>query len=408
MGPRNRDKKNHRLVGTNIKKVTTPGQTYYYYIMPDGSMEALEHGNEEASIEAAVALNRILRPSGNVVDRILSAPARPTALNPPVVEVLHRFRTEWLPKQNYSPSSLKQREIKIAQYRKAWPHELIDSIDTFSVAQFLGEFGAESARQHRVLLEQFFRFAASRGYSTQRPMIDIERCRQEKRKRVRHTWDGHRAIHEAAPPWLQRAIDIAVLSLQRRADLVAIRTTDQVDLKRKTIRINQQKSQNYDKPVFIDIVMGEELYKAVLSCVWSGVKCPYLVHHRPRRLTKQMRDSRPHAFSVPADYLSRAYSEVRDQVGVYNHLPKLERPGFHSLRALGIWLYTKAGYSDEYVMALAGHANERMKNHYQEGHEKVEPVKVNAELSFSALDLSAISWETDLSTELKTLADAAD
>lgn len=407
MAPRNRDKKNAHLAGTNIKKIVRGGKAYYYYVMPDGSLAALEHGDEKTSIEAAHILNQRLRPSGDVAERILSAPPRPSSKNPPVVEVLAIFQDEELPKKNYSEGSLKQRIMRINQYRKEWPHTRIGDLDTFTVAQFLRKLGNESARQHRVLLDQIFRFAASEGYRTARPMIDIEKKRQTRRKRARHTWEGHQAIYDACPDWLQRAIKIALYSLQRRSDLCSI-MVDSVDLKARTIDVLQQKSRNYDNPVHIQINMGDDLFKAVHDCIWSGINCPYLIRHRPERITRTAMEAKPHPFCVTPDYLTRAYSAVRDEVGVYNHLPKAQRPGIHSLRALGIWLYTKAGYSDEYIMALAGHATERMKERYYEGHEQSAPVTVNADLSMDGLDLSAVNWKTDLSPSLLKLAEGGE
>lgn len=405
MAPKNRDKKNARLEGTNIKANKKGDKVYYYYQMPDGSLAPLEHGNESASIEAAHALNRVLRPSGSIVDRVLS---RPATRNPLVVDVLDQFEREWLPAQNYSEQTLKIRVQKINAYRREWPHKKLADLDTFTIAQYLRQFSPESARHHRNVLEPFFRFAASEGYETRRPMADIERRKVTGRKRSRHTWDGYEAIYKAAPQWLKNACDAALYSLQRRADLVAISVDDHIDLKSKTIRILQQKSRTYDKPVHIDIGMGTELYKAVMASVWSGIACPYLIHCRPRRSTQQTRDAKLHPFAVTPDYLSKAYSKIRDKVGCYNHLPKIERPGFHSIRALGIWLYTKAGYPDEYIMALAGHATSKMKDHYTEGHEKIAPVRVNADLSLSKVDLRNIDWETDLSKPLLKLADSSE
>jgi|SRR5690625_521575 len=239
-------------------------------------------------------------------------------------------------------------------------------------------------------------------------MADIERRKPERRKRARHTWDGYLAIYEASPQWLKNAQDAALYSLQRRGDLVSINIESQVDIKAKTLRVLQQKSRNYDAPVYLDIAMGDELYKAVMASVWSGINCPYLVHRRPLRSTKSEREAKPHPFAVLPDYLSKAYSKVRDEVGCYNHLPKIQRPGFHSIRALGIWLYHRAGYPDDYVMALAGHATQQMKARYIEGHEKPEPVKVSAGLSLSGIDLKDINWETDLSKPLKVLADSSE
>jgi len=151
--------------------------------------------------------------------------------------------------------------------------------------------------------------------------------------------------------------------------------------------------------------MGEELFGVVTAAIKSDVPCPYLIHYRPERIKDDARAAKPHPFAVTPEYLSKAYSKVRDAVGVYNHLPALERPGIHSLRALGIWMYTKAGYSDEYIMALAGHATETMKAHYTEGHERAAPVKVNAGLSLAAVDLSAVDWETGVSQKLKAISD---
>jgi len=82
---------------------------------------------------------------------------------------------------------------------------------------------------------------------------------------------------------------------------------------------------------------------------------------------------------------------------------KIERPGIHSLRSLGVWLYTQAGYDDSYIMALSGHATKRMKDHYYDGHEKPAPVNVQADLSLDNVDLTDIDWETDLSEPLKEI-----
>lgn len=406
MAPKKRDPKNSDLTGTNIKVSVKGGKEYFYYIMPDGSHEPLLHGDKRGSIEAAIALNQALRPSGCVVDRIIARPPAPTSKNPLLVEVLQQFENEWLPKQGYSPKVIGLRKQKLALYARTWPHELIGDIGTFEVAQFLRNYSAEAARQHRNVLDPLFRFAASEGYQTQRPMQDIERRKVEKRKRARHTWEGHLAIYNAAEPWLQRAILIALYSLQRRGDLVVINIKEQINFQERTIQIFQQKSRNYDKPVFIDITMGDELYAAVMSAVKSDIPCPYLIHHRPKTIRRNIIDPKPHPFAVTADHLTKSYSAVRDAIGVYDDLPVIQRPGFHSLRALGIWMYGKAGYPDEYIMALAGHASEKMKAHYIDGHEKQKPVKVSAGLSLKGMDFSGVNWETDLSAALRKLSDS--
>jgi len=406
MPPKKRNNENSDLTGTNIKASVKGQKTYYYYVMPDGTHEPLLHGDRQGSLEAAIALNQALRPSGSVVERIINTPRKIDSKNPLLIEVLDRFEAEWLAEQSYSARVLQDRKQRINRYRAEWPHKTIGEMDTFVIAQFLRQFSAEAALKHRQVLEPLFRFAASNGLETTNPILNLEKRKIPSRKRARHTWAGHQAIYDAAPDWLKRAISIALYSLQRRSDLVAINIKEQINMSDRSMRILQQKSRNYDKPVFIDISMGEELYRAVQSAIKSDVPCPYLIHYRPIKIKDDARDAKPHPFAVTPSYLSKAYSKIRDSVGVYNHLPAIERPGFHSLRALGIWLYTKAGYPDDYIMALAGHATEKMKAHYAEGHEKPKPVKVSAGLALNAVDFSEVTWETDLSKPLLSIIDS--
>jgi len=52
-------------------------------------------------------------------------------------------------------------------------------------------------------------------------------------------------------------------------------------------------------------------------------------------------------------------------------------------------------------------ATEALTMHYQEGHEKPRPLRVEAGLSLANVDFSAIAWETELPNELKDLVDGS-
>jgi integrase len=159
-------------------------------------------------------------------------------------------------------------------------------------------------------------------------------------------------------------------------------------MQERTITILQQKTRNYANPIYIKIKMGDELYTAVKECLSSGIPCPYLIHYRPIRMTTKVRQSKSHPFAVTLDHLTKSFSDVRDTCGAYNHLPPKLRPTLHDLRALGSYLYKKAGYPIEYIQALDGHADVATTERYIDGHEAKKPVIVHADLSFKDLKSS--------------------
>ena len=82
------------------------------------------------------------------------------------------------------------------------------------------------------------------------------------------------------------------------------------------------------------------------------------------------------------DYLTKAFSQERDDSKAYDHIPVNERPTFHEIRALGAWLYEQQGFAQDYIQGLMGHADVKMTEHYQAGHgpEAVIYRKVKADL----------------------------
>lgn len=197
--------------------------------------------------------------------------------------------------------------------------------------------------------------------------------------RQRHTLEGLRKIREVAPDWMQRAIGLALYSLQRREDLVLLQRS-QIDLAGNTLTILQGKTRNYTNPVYLEIVMAGELRKTVAACISSPIHCPYLVHAQPKLMTRQVRESKLHPFAVTANYLAKEFARIRDESGVYAHLEPRQRPTFHEIRALGIHLYEQAGFTPEYIMALSGHATKAMFERYRKDHEQKAPRRVEAGL----------------------------
>lgn len=408
--PRFRDRDNRDLIGTNIKAYDKGRTTYYYYVKPDGSQIALAHNDRATSIEAAIELNRMYRKSGSVVDKILArarVQTKEVDSNPlwPSVVDMYRDHPKGLAARKYREGqSLKNVQGFLSNLREAWPHLRIAEIRTVHVAEFLDSLGSVNSHgKYRAQLNHIFAFASTRGFDHRRPMDDISYEKPEVVHRKKHNWDGYRAVYAECEPWLQDACDLALYTLQRRSDLAAIRVEEQLNLKAGTIILRQQKvNSNY-----LEIKMGSELADVVNRVIYkSGIICPYLLRRRPKRIKKA--ENRSHPFQVLPKMISVEYTKARDRSGAYAHLPANERPTFHSIRGLGIWLYAKAGYPVDYICSLSGHASEDMYHLYHDGHEQKRPIAVNAGLSLSAVPLGDINWETDIPNALKSIADEGD
>ena len=155
---------------------------------------------------------------------------------------------------------------------------------------------------------------------------------------------------------MKLAIDLALHSIQRRGDLVALQRTA-VNVKENTMTVLQHKSLNYDKPIFIEVDMHPELAETVIKCIESSfrLRCPYLIATRPERITEHNRIAKLHPFAVTEDHLTKQFQKYRDLSEVYDHLEPRQRPSFHDLRALGVYNITQK-YGKAYAQALAGHA----------------------------------------------------
>lgn len=346
---------------------------YYYYEMPDGKREPLP-SNEAQAKETATALNQFFasKQSSDLLARVIQKHAgREGSVN----QLIDDFEKHFLPQKKYSESTHKEKLYKLAEYRRTWGTQEVSAIVTRDLALFINEKPTSSYIKHRDLLRDLFGFSCHQGYRNDNPAAVLMEKTGEDVERKPHTQEGYNAIYKIAPDWMQRAMEIALTSLQRRADLTRLHK-DQIDLARGTITVEQRKSEKYKTPVFIEIEMGERLRTAVTACFQSGLLCPYLLHRKPERISKK----KLHPFAVTDGFLTHEFARYRDLSGAYDHLQPSERPTWHSLRGLGIFLYQEAGYLNDYIMALSGHASEAMVEYYADGHKAKKPVLVKAGL----------------------------
>jgi len=187
-------------------------------------------------------------------------------------------------------------------------------------------------------------------------------------QKVRHRLEleGFWAIHdhESAPPFLRVAMQLSLVLLQARHEVVNLKKSDFRDGRLYVIR---DKTAADTEMAFISIEVDaqlEAIYKLAFS---DGIPCPYLVHYRPERERREWRNAKPHAFAVTPKYLTDAFRDTRNATGQWSHLQPRERPSFHEILSLGMRLYRKAGQSRDYIRALRGHADEKTTDIYLQG-----------------------------------------
>ncbi|WP_214510516.1 tyrosine-type recombinase/integrase [Pseudomonas brassicacearum] len=296
---------------------------------------------------------------------------------------LDRFENEWLGTRNYAERTLKEIKFKLARYREDLGDLMMGQLDVLTVAEYLDGFENNAYTKHRGLLVQIFAFAVAKGLC-ERNSAELTLVKKEaEKKRQRHTVEGLNTIlnYGGTPIWLKRAIRLGLLSLQRREDIV-MWPKSAVDLEQNTIKVSPGKTQNYGKPVHLEIAMGQALREVVAECMRSPVVCPYLIHYSPKARKRSQLDAKLHWNAVTPDYLTKSFAQARDDSEAYKDMPAGERPTFHEIRALGAWLYEQQGFPQEYIQGLMGHADVKMTEHYQAGHgdDAVVYMKVSADL----------------------------
>lgn len=400
----------------NLKAVipNANGDIYYYYRMPDGKLVTLgKNLDPDIASEAAIALNLKLENKQSLTDLVLKhseALVQYNPSNPPMNQVIDEYREDVLKaafnEGKQTNGTVQMKGYKLLEYNAAWGKKRVQDMRTYDLVTYLKNKSGHVQSKHGYLLRDLFRYAIGQGYRETNPAVEINLKTPEKRKRQRHTYEGYLKVKNASPDWLKRAMDIALFSIQRRSDLVEIDIATHINQKERTIDILQQKTRNYTNPVYISICMGDSLWEAVHSAIISPTKCPKLIHCKPLKSNRDHIAARPHAFAVLPAYLTKNFRKYRDASGAYDHLQPGERPSFHDIRALGILMYHKAGFPMEYIMALAGHAKQKTTEHYIEGHERLKPVSVSAELDLNNIEIDDIDWqETILPNGLANLVE---
>lgn len=358
MTPRPRNRKNKGLP-VNLYTANA-GKSFQYKHPVTGKLFGMGPDKLKA-ITAAKQLNGILIVESDLTGHVLG-----------YVTVSDHIDWMWkniIPDREYSKPTKELREIRFRNLIKAWGSKAIGEITVQEVATLLEGNTPRVSNQIRQTAVDLFNTAMSRGLCHDNP-AEVAIRRKQRKVRQRLTVEQFQAIRESAPYWLQNAMDIGLITLQRRQDICLMKFSD---IKDGAIFLIQNKTQKYDSG-YLKINISSSLAE-VFSVCKDSIISPYIIHRRPDRKAK--RPDMEHWTQVKPEMISRWFKKIRDNLDIFNDIPIPQRPTFHEIRALGIKLYKDAGANPQ---GLAGHASEEMTKNYDSGHDEIRWVNVEANL----------------------------
>lgn len=323
----------------------------YYYRRPTDGKEVYLGSDRGAAKRAAKQANIHLSDDSDLTAKALGVETHTVA----------RAVENWL-EQDVAHRALKQGTLENTNYRASrivadLGRRMVSTVSTQDVAEWLDGFDGDAYKAHRSILSQVFDHAITKGWTKTNPVTPTKtRKPGTKKQRQRLTLEQYQDIHARAEEWLRVAMDVSLVTLQRRGDVVRMMFADEVD---GCLLVKQEKT----GPV-LEIAIGLELRAIIKRARQSGMVSPYIVHRRQQRRAR----GSEHRTQVTAEMVTRAFAETRDLLEVFAEVPANQRPTFHEIRALGGRLYEQAGWSIAEIQGLMGHADEGMTEHYLEGH----------------------------------------
>ena len=330
--------------------------TYRYRRPTDGKW--FQFGSDRIrAIDAAKQLNLEFMRGADLVGAVMGNTSGSFA------GFLDKYEAEILPPRELAKGTLGLYAVHFRRFRRHFEGKAVDQITIRMVAELLDTLTPRSANQSRALLVDIFNHAASKGLCPDNPASSTIN-RIEKKQRKRHTVEGLKAIREVSPPWLRNAIDLALITAQRRSDILDMRFDGVRD---GYLYLVQKKTAKASDTAWIRFKVTEELQTVITRCR-DNVASPFLIHRKPQRLLQKQAQTKEHWTKVEDRFLTRSFKEARELAGCYADWKEEEMPGFHEVRALSLHLYKRAGKDGQ---SIAGHASETMTKNYQKDHADV-------------------------------------
>ncbi|RZG71846.1 phage integrase Arm DNA-binding domain-containing protein [Acinetobacter sp. WCHAc060025] len=371
-------KKGNLDVPTNLYR--GDGKSWRYRHPVTGKFHSMGIDRQKA-FQAARKLNDLLIPEVDLVAKVSGSVAFGEFSEN---WFLHKRRKDGKP---LSKSTKQTYRIYLTFCQNKWRDLSMDSITLLMINAHLDSLTTVPSNQTRSILMEIFDLAVSKGLCPDNPaQLTLRKFPHKERKR--HTVEGLAIIRDAAEPWMKNAIDLAMLTTQRRIDIINMKWEHIVDgylhvAQEKTTDDPEDEFEVSEGAGYVRIKIDEELQKVLDQCN-DGIDSPFIIHRVPNRKGRPNIDVvKEHFTQLDKQYITKNFAKLATSTNAYPNYTSKQRPSFHEIRALAIFLHKKAGRS---AQALAGHATPKMTEHYESGHEIIwNDVDIGIKLPFADL-----------------------
>lgn len=274
------------------------------------------------------------------------------------------YEAKWVESAKPAASTLRMAASYLSRITAAsFAWMSLKNITTAHIASFIDDVvknsGAGAATNLRTRLSDVFRMAETQGLidagknpvtSTYVPDREVQRDRL--------SLEQYLLVRAQGPSWLANAMDLALMTAQRREDIALAKFTDLRDGYLFVVQGKSQGKVRLQQSVTIRLdAVGMSIGDAVKQCR-DNVISPFMVHH-----TLNVAKVKP-GDKVAVNGISNAFKNAMLSAGIVATAGRTPA-SFHEIRSLSERLY-KMQYGADFAQAMLGHKTASMTAKYDD------------------------------------------